>query len=78
MTELMSDGRLLTTDEIVARLRAALDGVGVALPSLGVDPVTGASSEPFALVSLGRCNVRTAMRLVAVLEGVAAGGDGGA
>ncbi|NEA67110.1 hypothetical protein G3I56_32100 [Streptomyces sp. SID12488] len=76
--ELMSDGRLLTTEEIVARLRAALKGVGVALPSLGVDPVSGASSEPFALVALGRCNVRTATRLAAVLEGVAAGGDEGA
>jgi hypothetical protein len=39
------------------------------LPSLGVDPVTGASGEPFALVALGRCNVRTAERLTAVLRG---------
>ncbi|NEC89047.1 hypothetical protein [Streptomyces sp. SID12501] len=76
--ELMSDGRLLTTEEIVARLRAALKGVGVALPSLGVDPVGAASGEPFALVVLGRCNVRTATRLAAVLEGLAAGGDEGA
>jgi len=75
--ELMSNGRLQSTDEVVARLRAALREVGVALPSLGVDPVTGASDEPFALVVLGRCNVRTATRLAAVLEGVAAGGGGG-
>ena len=78
MTELMSNGRLLTTDEIVARLRSALEEVGVALPSLRVDPVSGASSEPFALVDLGRCNVKVATRLAAVLEGVAAGGDEGA
>ncbi|WUW87739.1 hypothetical protein OG595_18450 [Streptomyces sp. NBC_01451] len=78
MTELMSDGRLLTTEEIVARLRAALEGVGVVLPSLGVDPVSGASREPFALVALGRCNVRTATRLAAVLEGVAVGEGEGA
>ncbi|UIX33056.1 hypothetical protein [Streptomyces sp. GQFP] len=66
---------LLSTEDIVVRLRAALKGVGVALPSLGVDPVSGASDEPFALVLLGRCNVRTATRLAAVLEGVAAGDD---
>ncbi|MDX2544956.1 hypothetical protein ACOT81_26040 [Streptomyces sp. WI04-05B] len=78
MVELMSNGRLLTTDEVVARLRAALKEVGVALPSLGVDPVSGASDEPFALVVLGRCNVRTATRLAAVLEGLAVGDDEGA
>ncbi|MFF3375629.1 hypothetical protein ACFYXF_22105 [Streptomyces sp. NPDC002680] len=66
---------LLSTEEIVVRLRAALKGVGIALPSLGVDPVSGASDEPFALVLLGRCNVRTATRLAAVLEGLASGGD---
>ncbi|WP_330289079.1 hypothetical protein [Streptomyces sp. NBC_00576] len=76
--ELLSNGRVQPTEEIVARLRAALKEVGVALPSLGVDPVSGASGEPFALVVLGRCNVRTATRLVAVLEGVAVGGDEGA
>ncbi|MFI1359206.1 hypothetical protein ACH4TV_37395 [Streptomyces sp. NPDC020898] len=76
--ELLSNGRVPTTDEVVVRLRAALKGVGLALPSLGVDPVTGASDEPFALVRLGRCNVQVATRLAAVLEGVAAGGDEGA
>lgn len=44
-------------------------GVGVVLPSLTVDPVTGASDEPFALVDLGRCNSRTAERLASVLRG---------
>ncbi|MEV0640213.1 hypothetical protein AB0I77_35820 [Streptomyces sp. NPDC050619] len=58
-----------STEEIVASLREALVGVSVALPSLGVDPVTGASDEPFALVQLGRCNVRTAERLASVLRG---------
>lgn len=62
--------RVLSTEEVVEELRAALDGAGVRLPSLGVDPVTGASAEPFALVSLGRCNVVTAERLAAVLRGV--------
>jgi hypothetical protein len=57
------------TEEVVETLRAALVGVGVVLPSLTVDPVTGASDEPFALVDLGRCNTRTAERLASVLRG---------
>ena len=61
--------RMPTTEEVVERLRAALADVGVVLPSLRVDPVTGASDEPFALVALGRCNVGTARRLTEVLRG---------
>ncbi|WP_234542497.1 hypothetical protein [Streptomyces shenzhenensis] len=57
------------TEEVVETLRAALKGVGVVLPSLCVDPVTGASDEPFALVELGRCNVRVAERLASVVRG---------
>ncbi|MFR0353351.1 hypothetical protein [Streptomyces sediminimaris] len=57
------------TEEVVETLRSALVGVGVVLPSLAVDPVTGASDEPFALVDLGRCNIRTAERLASVLRG---------
>ncbi|KOG33980.1 hypothetical protein AQJ84_19080 [Streptomyces resistomycificus] len=57
------------TEEVVEQLREALVGVGLVLPSLRVDPVTGASDEPFALVELGRCNVRTAERLASVLRG---------
>lgn len=60
---------LRTTEEVVESLRAALKGVGVVLPSLCVDPVTGASDEPFALVELGRCNVRVAERLASVVRG---------
>ncbi|MFJ9908599.1 hypothetical protein ACIRVK_38050 [Streptomyces sp. NPDC101152] len=58
-----------STEEVVETLREALVGVGVVLPSLTVDPVTGASDEPFALVDLGRCNSRTAERLASVLRG---------
>jgi hypothetical protein len=60
---------LRTTEEVVESLRVALRGVGVVLPSLCVDPVTGASDEPFALVELGRCNVRVAERLASVVRG---------
>ncbi|GGW61519.1 hypothetical protein ACIP4U_07840 [Streptomyces caelestis] len=62
-----------STEEIVESLRDALAGVGVVLPSLGVDPVTGASAEPFALVDLGRCNVRTAEHLTDVLRSLPVG-----
>ncbi|MFG2941827.1 hypothetical protein [Streptomyces sp. NPDC048282] len=57
------------TEEVVESLRTALRGAGVVLPSLGVDPVTGAGDEPFALVELGRCNVRVAERLASVVRG---------
>lgn len=65
--------RVGSTEEVVARLKAALEGVGVVLPSLRVDPVTGASEEPFALVALGRCNVRTAVRLAEALRACGSG-----
>jgi hypothetical protein len=68
-----SSNRVRPTEEIVAELRAALTGVGVVLPSLRVDPLTGVGDEPFALVALGRCNVGTAQKLTAVLRGC---GDG--
>ncbi|WP_395574203.1 hypothetical protein [Streptomyces sp. BK79] len=58
-----------STEEVVESLRQALVGAGVVLPSLGVDPVTGASDEPFPLVELGRCNVRVAERLASVVRG---------
>ncbi|KMS81138.1 hypothetical protein ACH49_04640 [Streptomyces leeuwenhoekii] len=58
-----------STEDVVESLRKALAGVGVILPSLSVDHVTGASDEPFALVDLGRCSVRTAERLASVLRG---------
>ncbi|MFD5160593.1 hypothetical protein ACFWMJ_21380 [Streptomyces hawaiiensis] len=52
--------------------RDALAGVGVVLSSLRVDPVTAASDEPFALVDLGRCNVRMAEQLTDVLRSLPA------
>ncbi|MGW8064972.1 hypothetical protein ACVV2G_22550 [Streptomyces ziwulingensis] len=58
-----------STEEVVESLRRALVEAGIVLPSLCVDPVTGASDEPFALVELGRCNVRVAERLASVVRG---------
>ncbi|MFJ8697396.1 hypothetical protein, partial [Streptomyces roseolilacinus] len=61
--------RLRATEEAVARLRGELLKIGVVLPSLRVDPVTVASEAPYPLVELGRCNLDTAVRLAAALEG---------
>jgi hypothetical protein len=62
-----------STQQVVEALRAALARVDVVLPSLGVDPVTGASADGFALVELGRCNVRTAQHLTDVLRAMPTG-----
>ncbi|MFI1536588.1 hypothetical protein [Streptomyces anandii] len=75
MTETTKSDRPLarTAPEAVERLRAALGGAGIVLPSLRVDPVTGAHGDPYALVDLGRCNLGVASRLAAALE--VCGGD---
>ncbi|QGV82730.1 hypothetical protein EIZ62_18110 [Streptomyces ficellus] len=57
-----------SVEQVVDQLRDELGRVGVTLPSLRVDPVTAASEVPYPLVELGRCNMDTAMRLVAVLR----------
>ncbi|MFF4699728.1 hypothetical protein [Streptomyces chattanoogensis] len=49
-------------------LAAALKQVGIVLPSLGVDPIWLSDAWPRALVELGRCNLETAHRLIAVLK----------
>lgn len=54
-------------------LRGALATHGIALPSLGLDPLTHASGRPDPLVSLGNCNLDTARRLAAVLRGFQGG-----
>ncbi|MER6130567.1 hypothetical protein [Streptomyces sp. NPDC001815] len=73
VVEMTSGERVRSTEDAVRCLRAALARAGVVLPSLGVDPVTAATGEPFALVELGRCNVRTAERLAIALR--EAGGE---
>ncbi|MFD5031522.1 hypothetical protein ACFVWX_14350 [Streptomyces sp. NPDC058220] len=57
-------------EETVAVLRAGLGVVGVVLPSLRIDPVSSAGNEPTPLIDLGRCNLDTARRLIAVLQEV--------
>ncbi|WWQ64176.1 hypothetical protein V2W30_13060 [Streptomyces sp. Q6] len=54
-------------EETVEKLRAALAGVGIVLPSLGLDHGSIARTAPCPLVELGRCPVDVAARLAAVL-----------
>ncbi|GAA3141368.1 hypothetical protein GCM10010521_29940 [Streptomyces rameus] len=57
-----------TAEEAVERLRAALCGVGIVLPSLRVDPLSVSDEDPYALVDLGRCNLGVASRLAVALS----------
>ncbi|MFE7621660.1 hypothetical protein [Streptomyces sp. NPDC057496] len=64
-----AESRVRVAEDAVARLKEGFSGVGITLPSLRVDPVTCAGTEPGApLVDLGRCNLDTALRLSVVLE----------
>ncbi|EST27917.1 hypothetical protein M878_23865 [Streptomyces roseochromogenus subsp. oscitans DS 12.976] len=69
MKEMTVDERpARSAEEAVERVRAALYDVGIVLPSLRIDPVTGAHGHPYALVDLGRCNIGVASKLAAVLR----------
>ncbi|GHJ35140.1 hypothetical protein [Streptomyces sp. TS71-3] len=55
-------------DAVCDELLAALKAAGITLPSLGVDPLSLAPGhEPRPLIELGRCNLATARKLIAVL-----------
>ncbi|MFJ2771802.1 hypothetical protein [Streptomyces sp. NPDC087300] len=66
---LTAQERVHAAEEAVRQLREGLAGAGVTLPSLRIDPLTAAAEGSLPLVELGRCNLDTAMRLAAVLEG---------
>ncbi|MFF9401682.1 hypothetical protein [Streptomyces sp. NPDC014744] len=63
-----AEGKVRAAEDAVARLKEGFSGVGITLPSLRVDPVSCAGSDPTPLVELGRCNLDTALRLSMVLE----------
>ncbi|MCX4550085.1 hypothetical protein OG204_16210 [Streptomyces sp. NBC_01387] len=69
MVRAASEG-LKAAEDAVDQLRAGFAGVGVVLPSLRVDLLSYASSDPFPLVELGRCNLDTALRLADALREV--------
>ncbi|MDI3388657.1 hypothetical protein QIS99_20965 [Streptomyces sp. B-S-A8] len=58
---------LREADEAVLELRTAFARVGIALPSLRLDPISYAREAPCPLVELGRCSVETALRIAAAL-----------
>lgn len=62
-----AEGRVRAAEDAVAQLREGFAGVGITLPSLRVDPVSCARSEPEPLVDLGRCTLDAALRLGEVL-----------
>ncbi|MGW7089285.1 hypothetical protein ACWGH2_38190 [Streptomyces sp. NPDC054871] len=66
---LTAEERVRAVEEVVRQLRAGLAEAGVTLPSLRMDPLTAAAEGALPLVELGRCNLDTALRLAAVLEG---------
>ncbi|MER0481800.1 hypothetical protein ABR737_26270 [Streptomyces sp. Edi2] len=51
-----------------AELAAVLKRTGIVLPSLGVDPVSYGYAQPRPLIELGRCNLETTHRLIALLD----------
>ncbi|MBT2396445.1 hypothetical protein [Streptomyces sp. ISL-100] len=61
---------LTATTEAVQDLKQALAGLGITLPSLGIDLASCAVTTltPRPLVELGRCNLATARRLTAALR----------
>ncbi|MFJ2583816.1 hypothetical protein [Streptomyces sp. NPDC087538] len=64
-----AEGRVRAAEDAVTRLKEGFSGVGITLPSLRIDPVSCAGSDPGTpLVDLGRCNLDTALRLSVVLE----------
>jgi hypothetical protein len=58
---------LTEADEAVLELRTAFARLGIALPSLRLDPISYARDAPCPLVELGRCSVETVQRITAVL-----------
>ncbi|WP_432146960.1 hypothetical protein [Streptomyces sp. bgisy084] len=55
-------------EAVCDELAAVLRRTGIVLPSLSVDPVTYGYEQSRVLVELGRCNVETTRRLIAVLK----------
>ncbi|WP_406013824.1 hypothetical protein OG520_17810 [Streptomyces sp. NBC_00984] len=74
----VTEGRVRAAEDAVARLKEGFSGVGITLPSLRIDPVSCAGSDPVSpLVDLGRCNLDTVLRLSMVLEAQGQAGHDG-
>lgn len=66
-----------TTEAEVAceELAGALKAAGITLPSLCVDVASYRYEQPRALIELGRCNLDTTHKLIAVLKRAAGEAD---
>ncbi|MCX4730461.1 hypothetical protein [Streptomyces sp. NBC_01363] len=74
----VTECRVRAAEDAVARLKEGFSGVGITLPSLRIDPVSCAGSDPVSpLVDLGRCNLDTVLRLSVVLEAQGQAGHDG-
>lgn len=60
--------KLKAAEEVCAALDAVLRAAGITLPSLWIEPLGYADRNPTLLIELGRCNLETARKLVAVLR----------
>jgi hypothetical protein len=60
-------GTVKEAEAVCDELRAALGAAGVVLPSLWVECAAYVDDKP--LITLGRCNLETARKLVAALAG---------
>ncbi|MFG2139170.1 hypothetical protein [Streptomyces sp. NPDC048650] len=69
----MTAEKLAAAEEAREELAAELERAGIVLPSLGVDPVSYTYEHPRPLIELGRCNLETTRRLIAVLKRAADG-----
>ncbi|WP_405840518.1 hypothetical protein OG528_21360 [Streptomyces platensis] len=61
-------GGMAEAEAVCEELAAELRRTGIVLPSLMVDPVTYGYEQSRVLVELGRCNVETTRKLIAVLK----------
>jgi hypothetical protein len=60
--------KLKAAEQVCADLNTALQAMGITLPSLWVEPIGYADRNPAPLIELGRCNLETARKLIAVLQ----------
>ncbi|MEW9520701.1 hypothetical protein [Streptomyces tubercidicus] len=61
-------GAMAEAEAVCEELADALRRTGIVLPSLTVDALTYGYEPPRVLVELGRCNVETTRKLIAVLK----------
>jgi hypothetical protein len=62
----MAADTIREAEKVRDELTAALNAVGIVLPSLGIDPTSCVGKAP-ALIELSRCNLETARKLTVAL-----------